>query len=253
MTTSQDDPEPLIIQPSSTPLSVIFASVHQGHSQFGLHAGKQCSSNSLAFLLQAHLTEPNVPTDLDTVLQNGISIYQTTGQTGNLLTTDLPRTLFHQEKLFKINYLDSCKGNVHELTRPFLSPHPTLATALKMAYKATNYMLITLGDNPGVTLAIYGHLNPNIQYHVFDPHCRDSYGLPSSEGAAVLLKFRYREQLLAFLREYAAKLTRNPSSCPYELTPLKISVQPKRQSSRKGEGPQTVQVNNLSNLNICLT
>ena len=56
-------------------------------------------------------------------------------------------------------------------------------------------------------------------FYVFDPHKQNTYGLPDSNGGAIVLKFNYFKQLCLYIHE----LSKSLSSTHYELTPVTIT------------------------------
>ena len=66
-------------------------------------------------------------------------------------------------------------------------------------------------------------------FYVFDPHKRNTYGLPDSNGGAIVLKFNCFKQLCLYIYE----LSKSLSSTHYELTPVIITKYKQIRSDQK--------------------
>ena len=62
-------------------------------------------------------------------------------------------------------------------------------------------------------------IHSNNNFHVFDPHNCNKYGLPDINGGSVLLKFSNFNSLSM----YICKLSQSLNTTLYELTPIKIT------------------------------
>ena len=62
-------------------------------------------------------------------------------------------------------------------------------------------------------------IHSNNNFHVFDPHNHNKYGLPDINGGSVLLKFSNFNSLSM----YIYKLSQSLNTTLYELTPIKIT------------------------------
>ena len=62
-------------------------------------------------------------------------------------------------------------------------------------------------------------IHNNNNFHVFDPHKRNKYGLPDINGGSVLLKFNNFDTLSLYIHE----LSKSLNATQYELTPIKIT------------------------------
>ena len=85
------------------------------------------------------------------------------------------------------------------------------------------YLILVIGDS---ALSI---LYNNTSFYVFDPHKRNTYGLPDSNGGAIVLKFNCFKQLCLYIHELSKCL----SSTHYELTPVIITKYKQIRSDQK--------------------
>ena len=85
------------------------------------------------------------------------------------------------------------------------------------------YLILVIGDS--ALSIIYN----NTSFYVFDPHKRNTYGLPDSNGGAIVLKFNCFKQLCLYIHE----LSKSLSSTHYELTPVIITKYKQIRSDQK--------------------
>ena len=206
----------------------ISATIHQGHSKFGANAGMQCTCNALAFLLRASSVSRFNTQFLDTILDNGIAIYNTLGLNTCLLISDLPNVVKLCGNVFHVKCVRTYAGDIHSTATDFTTPYLTLKDALRKSINTHSHLLITLGSNPGFTSAIY---KDGRHYYLFDPHSRTASGLPDPGGVAVLLKFDTQAALVLFLQHYAQSISTS-SLCPFEITQLEFQKESRSRSVR---------------------
>jgi hypothetical protein len=143
------------------------------------------------------------PRELDAILHAGTALYaQCSRRTGKdyLMVSELEGGVIpykHQDYIMSI--VQECSG--------LCLPHcQSLPQALDSALKISSYLFVLLGDIYGAsyTSAVY-HLS-DCGFVSFDPHARDSAGLPSPRGTAVVVYHRTRQQLHDYARNLGYKL-----------------------------------------------
>ena len=88
-------------------------------------------------------------------------------------------------------------------------------------------------------------------FYTFDPHKRNTYGLPDSSGDAVVLKFNTFEKLCLYIYE----LSNHLNTSDYELTPIIVKKYNHVQHNNEEKENSNVHTENLitNNGNINLT
>ena len=132
------------------------------------------------------------------------------GKRTTLLVSDVPQYIKLYNSIYHINEHNSLIGDVLKEdinfnSIPFKKVEPTIVTH--------KYCVLVIGESAVSTI----HSNNN--FHVFDPHKRNKYGLPASNGGSVLLKFSNFNSLSSYIHE----LSKSLNATQYELTPIKIT------------------------------
>ena len=186
---------------------------------FGSEAGKQCTCNSLMFLIYTTNTALTSKV-LDQVLTDGMSLYHRIGVYDYLLISQLPTHLKLNRDTFTVSYFESITGDILNDTSLPGSPFHTINDALSISLDASQHILLSVGHTPASTTAIY---KTSDHIFVFDPHSRTKHGMISINGTAVLLKFRNVQSLVIYLKRYAHSFASKQNICSFEVTPIEIT------------------------------
>ena len=92
--------------------------------------------------------------------------------------------------------------------------YSSLCSALVNTFTTYKHAIVILGN---ATLAIFSE--SNCSFYTFDPHARNSDGMPYSHGTATVLKFGYLSAVGAFLCALANEMT---CHC-VEIIPVELS------------------------------
>ena len=174
--------------------------------------GLQCVANCVLSLI--YHTHKNSSTwqcsDIKNILCSGNILYKSTGKCTTLLVSDLPKYIKLYNFIYHIQELNSVIGDIFVDNESFNS-----VTFKNVEHVIVNhkYLILVIGDS-AVSI-----VHSNKYFYVFDPHKRNTYGLPDSNGGAVVLKFNCFTQLCLYIHE----LSRSLSSSHYELTPIVIT------------------------------
>ncbi|XP_033114259.1 uncharacterized protein LOC117114672 [Anneissia japonica] len=188
----------------------IFPHFHQGDSQFSEQSrGFQCSCNALTMLCCAPDIQMTMTSnDLDLILRHGDQLYKDTCHDLNeagcfvneyLNTEELPTNRTIGNTSYTVRYESERYGSLDSNPN---SVFETLDIELQAAFTVSNTNILIL---PPYMMAIY-YYEATDQYIFFDSHCRDEFGFPTSEGAAVTLYFEKIQRLFLYLSVLAEKL-----------------------------------------------
>ena len=173
-----------------------------------------------------------------------------------MLVSDLPKYIKLYNFIYHIQELNSVIGDIFVNNESFNS---VAFNNLEHVIVKHKYLILVIGDS---ALSIIFN---NTSFYVFDPHKRNTYGLPDSNGGAIVLKFNSFKQLCLYIHE----LSKSLSSTHYELTPviitkykqirsdqkantntsteMKISHKVKQDTSSEKNSSQTVEIKNKTN------
>ena len=99
----------------------------------------------------------------------------------------------------------------------------SLLAAVSAANAQSEFSFLTLGSTPGYTSA-WHHENISDEYTYFDSHARDSRGLLSPSGKAVMLSISSTPYFIEYVVSLAKSLSSsNYQQTPYEVTPVVIN------------------------------
>ena len=220
--------------------------------------GFQCVANCiLSLIYYAHKNSSNwASSDIKNILCSGNVLYNSTGKSTTLLVSDLPKYIKLYNFIYHIQELNSVIGDIFVDNESFNS---VTFNKLEHVIVKHKYLILVIGDS--ALSIIYN----NTSFYVFDPHKQNTYGLPDSNGGAIVLKFNSFKQLYLYIYE----LSRSLSSTHYELTPviitkykqirsdqkantntlteMKISHNLKQDTSSQKNSSQTVEMRNKTN------
>ena len=193
--------------------SVIF----QGPGQ-----GFQCVANCiLSLIYHTHKNSRSwASSDIKNILHSGNILYNSTGKVTTLLISDLPKYIKLYNFIYHIQELNSAIGDIFVDNESFNS---IAFSQLEHVIVKHKYLILVIGDS--ALSIIYN----NTSFYVFDPHKRNTYGLPDSNGGAIVLKFNCFKQLCLYIHE----LSKSLSSTLYELTPVIITKYKQIRSDQK--------------------
>ena len=193
--------------------SVIF----QGPGQ-----GFQCVPNCiLSLIYHTHKNSTSwASSDIKNILHSGNILYNSTGKVTTLLISDLPKYIKLYNFIYHIQELNSVIGDIFVDNESFNS---IAFSQLEHVIVKHKYLILVMGDS--ALSIIYN----NTSFYVFDPHKGNTYGLPDSNGGAIVLKFNCFKQLCLYIHE----LSKSLSSTHYELTPVIITKYKQIRSDQK--------------------
>ena len=158
--------------------------------------------------------------DIKNILHSGNILYNSTGKVTTLLVSDLPKYIKLYNFIYHIQGLNSVIGDIFVDNESFNS---IAFSQLEHVIVKHKYLILVIGDS--ALSIIYN----NTSFYVFDPHKRNTYGLPDSNGGAIVLKFNCFKQLCLYIHE----LSKSLSSTHYELTPVIITKYKQIRSDQK--------------------
>ena len=193
--------------------SVIF----QGPGQ-----GFQCVANCiLSVIYHTHKNSSSwASSDIKNILHSGNILYNSTGKVTTLLVSDLPKYIKLYNFIYHIQELNSVIGDIFVDNGSFNS---IAFSQLEHVIVKHKYLILVIGDS--ALSIIYN----TTSFYVFNPHKRNTYGLPDSNGGAIILKFNCFKQLCLYIHE----LSKSLSSTHYELTPVIITKYKQIRSDQK--------------------
>ena len=178
----------------------------------GYAQGLQCIPNSIMSLIY-HLNkdcELWKLEDIESILCSGNILYKSIGKRTTLLVSDVPRYVQLYNFIYHIKEHNSqighiSKGDINFNSVPFKEVEPIIVTH--------KLCVLVIGES-AVSI-----IHSNNNFHVFDPHNRNKYGMPDSNGGSVAIKFSNFNSLLM----YISKLSESLNATVYELTPIKLT------------------------------
>ena len=193
--------------------SVIF----QGPGQ-----GFQCVANCiLSLIYHTHKNSSSwASSDIKNILHSGNILYNSTGKVTTLLVSDLPKYIKLYNFIYHIQELNSLIGDIFVDNESFNS---IAFSQLEHVIVKHKYLILVIGDS--ALSIIYN----NTSFYVFNPHKRNTYGLPDSNGGAIVLEFNCFKQLCLYIHE----LSKSLSSTHYELTLVIITKYKQIRSDQK--------------------
>ena len=179
--------------------------------------------------------------DIKNILYSGNVLYNSVGKFTTILVSDLPKHIKLYNTIYNIQEVNSTIGNIFVDNKNFNSLSFVNVEKIILKYK---YVILVLGCS---ALSIIHSEN---NFYTFDPHKRNTCGLPDSSGGAVVLKFNSFEKLCLYIYE----LSNNLNTTDYELTPIIVKKynhikhdNPKEQNSNV---EQEIHMKNNKNINV---
>ena len=191
----------------------------------GYAQGLQCISNSIISLIYHVNKNCELWTleDIENILRSGNILYKSIGKKTTLLVSDVPQYIKLYNFIYHISEQNSVIGDIFKEdinfnTVPFKKVEPIIVTH--------KVCVLVIGE------CAVSIIHSNNNFHVFDPHNRNKYGLPDINGGSIVLKFKNFNSLLM----YIDRLSQSLNTTLYELTPIKITkfkmMQPNRNINR---------------------
>lgn len=215
---------------------VSVADFHQGDARFSVHSrGLQCVPNCAFFFLLVHILGVQCISkcDLHNVLYGGDFIYRhiiASCVPGllYLLPNELPECFEYDNNFFSFTVKEIYSGAVHESDRNEY-PYMSLENAFTEACTTTGpFQFILIVD--GNAIAIYVDAS---KFYIFDPHSRNSNGLPCPEGASVLGVVQTMQLTCSFIRTLYQKSPGNLNTKQFDLHKVELKQRGLKWSNRK--------------------
>lgn len=183
-------------------IQCVAAMMHQGSEDFSeLSRGRQCVANALASIAFKSLPGKEVEKwdsdDLHFLLYKGDELYRHTRRKclfPYLHPSDLPKGICFSDKLLKLTIQTTFSGDMSSSFQDN-TPFYSLPAALNCCLADGSCSGILVCKESAVAI-----FYSNSDFHVFDPHARDKFGNPCSNGSAVLLTVQSFLQLQILLR-----------------------------------------------------
>ena len=207
----------------TTPQLIAKANFHQGNVRYGTPCGKQCTCNVLNFLIKSLHT--NVTTwdtkTMNTALDQGSTMYRNLQQDATssyFMISQLPQQLQIEEDTYTISHETELSGILSvDNTNPSILQY-SLLDALLNSFALQSTLFITIGNHaPSYTM---GLLHQNNNFFIFDSHSRNSHGLLSENGYAVLIRFAHLQALEVHIKQLAHSL--GIPADQFEIVPVNI-------------------------------
>ena len=189
-------------------ISNIQGTLHQGNAKFGESAGKQCAC--IALYSACFSTLKNVsrwtPNNLDSLVEQGDSLFKKLGKNRFLEPTDLPEhvrisdIIVNAEKVFFEQNILECTNHCETVFCSLLSHH----------FYQSNGALLWLGEITVALLKLRGKIA------LFDSHSKNFEGRISDAGFSVLLSFDTYCKLFQYIKD-TYLLDRNENSMLYQI------------------------------------
>ena len=179
--------------------------------------------------------------DIQNIFYSGNILYNSVGKFTTILVSDLPKHIKLYNIIYNIQEVNSTIGNIFVQNNyfnslPFASIHKII-----IKYK---YVILVLGCS-ALTIIHSGN-----NFYTFDPHKRNTYGLPDSRGGAAVLKFNLFEKLCL----YIYKLSNHLNTTDYELTPIIVKkynhIQHNNEQKKNSNVHEEISVKNDKNINL---
>ena len=187
--------------------------VSQSSNMFSGYAqGLQCIPNTTVSLIY-HINkncELWKLEDIENILRSGNILYKSIGKRTTLLVSDVPQYIKLYNFIYYINEQNSVIGDISKEDKEFNTVPFKKVEAIIVTHK---FCVLVIGKS-AVSI-----IHSNNNFHLFDPHNRNKYGLPDINGGSVLLKFGNFNSLSM----YICKLSQSLNTTLYELTPIKIT------------------------------
>ena len=148
--------------------------------------------------------------DIENILRSGNILYKSIGKRTTLLVSDVPQYIKLYNFIYHINEQNSVIGDISKEDKEFNTVPFKKVEAIIVTHK---FCVLVIGES-AVSI-----IHSNNNFHVFDPHNCNKYGLPDINGGSVLLKFSNFNSLSM----YIYKLSQSLNTTLYELTPIKIT------------------------------
>ena len=145
------------------------------HIFSGYSQGLQCIPNSLISLIYHVNKNCELWTleDIENILRSGNILYKSIGKKTTLLVSDVPQYIKLYNFIYHISEQNSVIGDIFKEdinfnTVPFKKVEPIIVTH--------KFCVLVIGES-AVSI-----IHSNNNFHVFDPHNRNKYGLPDING-----------------------------------------------------------------------
>ena len=148
--------------------------------------------------------------DLTQILYSGNILYNVIGKSTTLLVSELPQHIKLYNSIYKVEEKTSVIGNIFQRNEQF----QVLSFDQVEEFINSNEKCILIIGDSSISVQYVEK-----KYYIFDPHQRNSYGFPDSNGCAIVLKFNTFHNLYLYICE----LSKNLNTFNYELIPIKIT------------------------------
>lgn len=214
---------------------VCAADFNQGDDRFSASSrGLQCVPNCAFFFLMEQLLgiQCILKNDLHNVLYGGDYIYRKIKSSDPsvvyLLPNELPECFEYFSNFFSFGVKETYSGAVHEHDRneyPFMSLENAFTEACSILGPLQFILII---DSNAIAIFVL-----DSKFYIFDPHSRNSNGLPCPEGASVLGVLQTMKQTCIFIRALYQKSPGNIDVKQYDLHRIELKQRGFKWSKKK--------------------
>ena len=148
--------------------------------------------------------------DIIQILHSGNILYNVIGKSTTLLVSELPQHIKLYNSIYKVQEKPSIIGHIFEGNEQF----KLLSFDQVEECIISNKKCILIIRNSSISVQ-----DVENKYYTFDPHQRNSYGFPDSNGSAIVLKFNTFHSLYLYICQLSNKL----NAFNYELIPIEIT------------------------------
>ena len=148
--------------------------------------------------------------DLTQILYSGNILYNVIGKSTTLMVSELPQHIKLYNSIYKVEERSSVIGNIFQRNEEF---QVLSFDQVEQFINSNEKCILIIGDS-AISVQYVEKKN-----YIFDPHQRNSYGFPDSNGCAIVLKFNTFHKLYLYICELSKKL----NTFNYELIPIEIT------------------------------
>ena len=147
-------------------------------------------------------------------------MYNSIGKTTELLVSEVPKYIKLYNFIYHIQENTSVIGNIFIENLEFNCVPFTKVEDVIVKYK---YCIVIVGEYATSIVC-----NDNI-FYLFDPHSRNTHGMPDVNGGSIVLKFDQFRKLCLYIH----KVSKYLKADTYELTPISITRYQQQESNEK--------------------
>ena len=179
---------------------IISSKYHQSSHIFkGPGQGLQCVANCVLSLIYNQHKNSKFwqQIDIKNIATSGNILYNSIGKTTKLLVSDVPKYIKLYNFIYHIKEKTSVIGNIFIENLEFNCLLFSKVQDIIVKYK---YCILIVGE-----YAISIVYNNNI-FYLFDPHSRNTHGMPDVNGGSIVLKFNEFRKLCLYIHKVSKYL-----------------------------------------------